>query len=208
MIEDIENLKFSAPEFYEQLKNHNTFRTMMSPLYHEGELIGLIGAENYELEDSIDAQKILETISYFVAFKVANQYFYKMLSGIDSLTGVKNINAIFDMRANLKEIKVSIGMIYMDIEGLKMVNRKNGREQGDSVLKKVALMLSKCFDKDNVYRTGGDEFTVFLLGITESDFVKKKEDFAEYLRSFSDVKYRIEYKWSESSENIDDLFVN
>ncbi len=208
LIEDIENLKFSAPELYEQLKNHNTLRTMMSPLYHEGKLIGLIGAENYELEDSIDAQKILETISYFVAFRVANQYFYKMLSGIDSLTGVKNINAIFDMRTNLKEIKVSIGMIYMDIEGLKMVNRKNGREQGDSVLKKVALMLSKCFDKDNVYRTGGDEFTVFLLGITESDFVKKKEDFAEYLRSFSDVKYRIEYKWSESSENIDDLFVN
>ncbi len=208
LIEDVEELKEYSQDFYEQLKKQGTLRLMIAPLYSEGELIGLVGAENYELEASIDARKILETVSYFIAFKVANQYFYKKMSRTDTLTGVKNINAIFDMREKIKAMSIPVGVVYMSIDGLKKVNRQNGRTKGDNLLKEAAKLLSDTFGVDNVYRTGGDEFSVFILEITEEDFNGKKNDLEMRLINFNEVKYSIECKWCSDSDKIDDLFSN
>ena len=41
------------------------------------------------------------------------------------------------------------------------------------LLKKAAILLQEVFDGDDIYRAGGDEFTIILGGCEEADFNSK-----------------------------------
>ena len=62
-----------------------------------------------------------------------------------------------------------------DVNGLKVVNDKEGHEAGDAMIKKVASALSEVFGRDNVYRLGGDEFAVYTYEDYRQTFESKIE---------------------------------
>lgn len=66
VLEDISVLADDDPVDYENLKRQGIRSIMDSPIYDGGKLIGYIGADNYEISDAVNTQKILETISYFL----------------------------------------------------------------------------------------------------------------------------------------------
>lgn len=56
-----------------------------------------------------------------------------------------------------------ISLIYIDADGLKIVNDLLGHSYGDDYLRKIAFMLSEhTRNNDSVYRIGGDEFVILL----------------------------------------------
>ena len=72
--------------------------------------------------------------------------------------------------AHAKRYGTSAALIYLDLDGFKAVNDRNGHAAGDAVLKAVASVLARHVRaSDVVGRLGGDEFAVLLWHLTEAD---------------------------------------
>ncbi|MDD5398863.1 MAG: sensor domain-containing diguanylate cyclase, partial [Dehalococcoidia bacterium] len=94
------------------------------------------------------------------------------LSTYDGLTGVGNRrNADITLQKKLAELKrygATFGVLFADIDNLKLVNDTYGHEAGDEVLKLAAkTMLSNIRPFDFIFRWGGDEFMLILVNVDQ-----------------------------------------
>ena len=82
----------------------------------------------------------------------------------DLLTGLKNRNAFEEeCRKKMKNVTTPFSIIAADIDGLKLINDAFGHDRGDLVLKLTGQILkSTVEDSGVIFRTGGDEFYIFL----------------------------------------------
>ncbi len=85
----------------------------------------------------------------------------------DSLTGLRNTRAFHEDLA--RELAVanargrSIGLVLLDLDGLKTVNDSAGHQAGDQLITALAETLRQSLRaRDTAYRIGGDEFAVVL----------------------------------------------
>ncbi|BBE50977.1 Cyclic di-GMP phosphodiesterase Gmr [Ferriphaselus amnicola] len=89
----------------------------------------------------------------------------------DKLTGLANRSLFLDrLSQSLSQAKRSntqVAVLFADLDGFKLVNDKHGHEIGDEVLKIAAQRFLACLrETDTVSRFGGDEFAIFLGGLT------------------------------------------
>lgn len=90
-------------------------------------------------------------------------------SSFDSLTGLYNRAAFDKATKQIPEAK-GFSVIILDINDFKNINDTYGHDYGDAVIKAVAAIIQKSFDKHyTCYRFGGDEFSI--IG-KETDLVK------------------------------------
>ncbi|MFA6179704.1 MAG: EAL domain-containing protein [Candidatus Methylopumilus sp.] len=94
----------------------------------------------------------------------------------DTLTGLPN-RALFNDRlsvsmAHANRNQHQLGILFLDLDRFKWVNDTLGHVYGDELLKNVAARLKDCLRQgDTLARIGGDEFTVILSEIVDSDHV-------------------------------------
>ncbi len=93
----------------------------------------------------------------------------------DPLTGLPNRSLFNDrlkmeisrMGRSVKRLK--LGVMFLDLDNFKDINDSLGHAIGDYLLKDVAQRLLECVrDVDTVARIGGDEFTVILPQVSNS----------------------------------------
>ncbi|MGR5167516.1 diguanylate cyclase domain-containing protein [Vibrio astriarenae] len=101
----------------------------------------------------------------------------------DGLTNSFNRLAFDDDFAYLKQQfekgKVQqLGLIVVDINGLKPINDQHGHELGDKLIIKCSELLHLSSTKlmSNIYRVGGDEFVLLLPGITYAELAALEAD--------------------------------
>ncbi|RRJ83193.1 sensor domain-containing diguanylate cyclase [Aestuariirhabdus litorea] len=85
----------------------------------------------------------------------------------DPLTGLYNraalTNEIDELLRQRHYRKLTMGVLYLDIDHFKRVNDTLGHQCGDLLLKQIASRLRDCLrESDIVARIGGDEFVVLL----------------------------------------------
>ena len=94
----------------------------------------------------------------------------KTLAFKDSLTDLPN-RALFEVRldqalARAHRRRRSVGVLFLDVDNLKLVNDSLGHATGDLMLRAVADRLRRTIRADDTAaRLGGDEFTVLLEDI-------------------------------------------
>ena len=88
------------------------------------------------------------------------------LSTHDALTGLVNRFAFDDALEGLDARGPHpVGVVMVDLDGLKQVNDELGHSEGDALLRRVADVLRATFRVDDVIaRIGGDEFAVLTAG--------------------------------------------
>ena len=92
-------------------------------------------------------------------------------SSFDTLTGLYN-RAAFDKATKQIVEKKPFSVIIIDINDFKSVNDTYGHYYGDNVIKEVAGIIRKFFDKNyNCYRFGGDEFSI-ISNETDQDKIE------------------------------------
>jgi diguanylate cyclase (GGDEF)-like protein len=92
----------------------------------------------------------------------------------DSLTGLLNRGAVLEFLerdlASVHREGTSLGILFIDLDGLKQINDVHGHEAGDVALMAIARTIESTTRKsDVVARLGGDEFIVGRLGQRNPD---------------------------------------
>jgi diguanylate cyclase (GGDEF)-like protein/PAS domain S-box-containing protein len=90
----------------------------------------------------------------------------------DSLTGLPNRTLFADRvrMATARRSSQGFAIIFLDLDGFKLVNDTLGHAAGDHVLIEVARRLERLLRAgDTLARLGGDEFALLCEGVGESD---------------------------------------
>lgn len=205
VIEDIEEIKEEDPLVYELLKMQNIWRLINAPIYDNGKVIGYVGVDNYEKSEELDMQHILESVAFFLGAVMVKERLLKkldFLSRYDALTGVYNRNALMEHMDRLELTDRSVGIVYVDDNGLKQLNDTYGHLYGDLHIKKTAHILTECFGKEHVYRAGGDEFVVLVPGVTEEEFRKEVEAYQVQMHRFAAPSVAVGLTWIAKADKL------
>jgi len=96
---------------------------------------------------------------------ISNQIL-KVASYHDSLTGLANRNLFSEFN------KTSLSVLFLDLDGFKVINDDFGHAAGDAVLCQVADILNDSVRKNDIAcRMGGDEFLLCFYGVEKISYL-------------------------------------
>jgi diguanylate cyclase (GGDEF)-like protein/PAS domain S-box-containing protein len=130
------------------------FSANVRAVSEDGVLVGYEGTN-----EDITARKLAEDQVQFLAY-------------YDALTGLPNRTLLQDRLgkalAGARRQKCKIALLFLDLDGFKIINDSLGHSVGDLLLQEVAERLKKWGrEQDTVARLGGDEFLIMLTQIKE-----------------------------------------
>ena len=208
---DMEVVKERNLEWYESLKQSGVENIVLFPLKSRTELLGYMWAVNFDSTETPKIKEALESTTFVLSSEIENYLLLdqlKMLSSRDMLTGVNNrneMNNIVDKYANaIKAASGALGVIFVDINGLKNVNDEEGHAAGDMLLKRAANALCEVFDWRDIYRAGGDEFAIILHDSTEEKLVQFSADVKTAAARYEGVSFAVGHCMTDEKTNIHD----
>ena len=80
-------------------------------------------------------------------------------SNTDALTGLNNRRA-YETALESLAAEEWVGVVFMDLNGLKTVNDNEGHKAGDELICRFAGILKRYFKPENIFRISGDEFVI------------------------------------------------
>lgn len=117
---------------------------------------------------------------------------------LDSLTGVLDSNSYVRTLNTLNvDTLSSLGALYLDINGLDLINQQQGYEKGDEMLVSTAKTLSGVFEKAKVFRVYGHAFVVLYPDVMQVVFQKKCEKVQAALEQQHPEGYSLGFTWAD-----------
>ncbi len=177
-----------SPILYSIVHGLKLERLVAGPLECNGELIGLLGADDPPFEKCTELADVIWLISYFVTQLLLQRNEKRGLlrySYTDSLTGTRNRRAMVEFEVSEK-CAAPFGYVMCDINGLKKTNDTHGHEAGDALIIDVAQSMVDVFGEENVYRIGGDEFVAYAF----TDGPEQFNSMVEHLKNLIAAKGR------------------
>jgi diguanylate cyclase (GGDEF)-like protein/PAS domain S-box-containing protein/excisionase family DNA binding protein len=143
------------------------------PLLVAGEAIGTLNLARMGGDESHYSQNEFELVKLFagqasIALENAEAHrAVEVRAELDALTGLRNHGA-FQRELGLA-VSASGGspfsVLLMDLDDFKAYNDSRGHPAGDMLLRSIAVAITGTVrDGDRVYRYGGDEFAVIVMG--------------------------------------------
>ena len=169
---------FISPHEYKKMIERGEVELFSSPCINwlgvplktpQDRVFGVLAVKTHQ--ESIGYTENDKDILSFVSTQVAmainrkqDETRMQYLSFRDAITGLYNRRYFEEeMRRMDKRRTGSVGLIVLDVDGLKLVNDIFGHDCGDIQLVNVAKLLTSCFrDRDVIARIGGDEYAILL----------------------------------------------
>ena len=162
---------------YELLKMQNIESLIAVPLMEEKKIIGFIGVDNPK--QNYKDLSLLSSVVFFILDSIEKREMTRELQKMsfeDGLTKLNNRNKFNQVMDALKTYPPkSMGIVYLDLNGLKEINDKFGHEAGDELIKKSAKIIYDVFGVD-AFRIGGDEFVAIVVNHSQEEFINKIEN--------------------------------
>ena len=128
----------------------------------------------------LDWSLVLVSLTDITARKKAEAYL-EYLGNHDVLTGLRNRTFFVDEINRLERKQTApIGIVVLDLNGLKTVNDTLGHAAGDALLRRAGEVLEKAVDKPQVAaRIGGDEFVLLLPNADSAETERMRQRIGE-----------------------------
>jgi diguanylate cyclase (GGDEF)-like protein len=115
------------------------------------------------------------------------------LSLVDELTGLKNRRGFFELAGQALKVarreRHTLGLFFVDLDGLKRINDSLGHLAGDQALRDTAAVLERTFrESDIIARFGGDEFVA--LAHVNRDISALRDRLHEHLTALNEQRNR------------------
>ena len=206
---DMELIKQRNEVWYDSLIEAHVHSIVLFPLKSGYELLGYIWAVNFDAEQAPKIKETLELTTFILASEINNYLLLdrlKVLSSKDMLTGVLNRNEMNNYVDKLsdeeRKEKTSVGVVFVDLNGLKRVNDDLGHTAGDTLLKDAAKAMEEVFPADTIFRAGGDEYTVIMLGVSQDDLNAATKKLREVSGKYERVSFAIGSCVDADSHNV------
>ena len=169
IIHDMDAFQKEHPDF--KLGIHGVHSFISGQLLLQNQTEGFTLVINPSEESFSRGSVIYSTLTDFIAVMVRNRNILLELekqSMIDQLTGAGNRRAL-EQRISQWQGDGVLGVISIDLNGLKNTNDTKGHHAGDMMIHETARILMECAGENYVFRTGGDEFIVLTEELEEQD---------------------------------------
>ena len=175
-----------------------------APLMKQGKIIGFLGVDNPT--ENVEDLSLLRNVCDFVLDEMERRRLIEELeraSYTDLLTGVSNRNCYIKKLGQLSHGTLhTLGVIYIDINGMKKLNDNFGHEYGDRVIQNVADIL-RARAESNAFRVGGDEFVVLCENTKQEDFQALAESLRRDFEESRDFEVSIGCTWKDRDISVD-----
>ena len=175
-----------------------------APLMKQGKIIGFLGVDNPT--ENVEDLSLLRNVCDFVLDEMERRRLIEELeraSYTDLLTGVSNRNCYIKKLGQLSHGMLhTLGVIYIDINGMKKLNDNFGHEYGDRVIQNVADIL-RARAESNAFRVGGDEFVVLCENTKQEDFQALAESLRRDFEESRDFEVSIGCTWKDRDISVD-----
>jgi diguanylate cyclase (GGDEF)-like protein/PAS domain S-box-containing protein len=113
-------------------------------------------------------------VSSNITVRKAAEERLEQLAQYDAVTGLANRNLLHERLEHAcvqsRRRSRGAGVLYVDLDGFKLVNDTHGHPVGDELLRQVGRRLQDCVRRDDtVSRLGGDEFAVVIADLARPD---------------------------------------
>lgn len=190
---------------YQKLSAQQISSLIAAPMIKDGVITGFIGVDNPKVHTN--ALGLLKSITYFIIEDLEKRELLEMMehmSFYDMLTQVYNRNKYARVLRELAGSGIeSIGIVYMDLNGLKLANDTYGHNYGDYLIKNSATLLKKYF-ADNIFRLGGDEFLVLCVDMEQDQFEDAVGKLRDEVEHHPEINASIGSIWSRDTSDLEE----
>lgn len=201
-IEDVTREIPSTSPIYSSFIQQKIQSIIVVPFMDNQKIKGVFAVDNPK--QNYYQKDFLESLCFFIKTAMAREKEktrLKNLSYVDSLTYAQNRNHFNEyIEQNRNKELHSLGVIYLDLNGLKEINDKMGHIAGDTLIITASYALQEIF-LDNSYRVGGDEFVVIEQDVSELLFF---DQYAKLLKRMKELEISVATGcvWKETCSNL------
>jgi diguanylate cyclase (GGDEF)-like protein len=154
--------------------------SMAAPVHDSGTVVGVLAVAAYGSDRQYEKrdQDILHAFAEHASLAVTDAKTFQALNKAshDQVTGLVSRSPFMEQLQRGLSVAGRagdrLGLLFVDLDGFKLVNDSLGHAAGDAVLAEVGARLRACVrGTDVVARLGGDEFAVLLAGFETDDDV-------------------------------------
>ena len=204
-IDDVTNEISVTSPIYSSFIQQKIHSIIVVPFMDDKQINGVFAVDNPK--QNYYQKDFLESLCFFIKTAMAREKEkakLKNLSYVDSLTYAQNRNHFNEyIEQNRNKELHSLGVIYLDLNGLKEVNDKMGHIAGDTLIITASYVLQEIF-LDNSYRVGGDEFVVIEQDVSELLFF---DQYSKLLNRMKELEISVATGcvWKETCTNLSEI---
>ena len=207
---DLDKLEPYNPAWVASLRGYGVNSLIITALRQGKSTIGYLLLSNFDAGRLLEVRELMELITFLLSAQIAN---YLLMERLERMSVVDELTHLLNRRAMMQRIHAIVeedaheplGVINIDLNGLKEVNDREGHDAGDRLLMRASEVLREVFPEEDVFRMGGDEFVAITTDTDRESF----EDKVESLRrdaAADRVSFAIGAHWSDGTEDINTAF--